>query len=233
MAIQLTIKLMNGELLNVTHRTEDRLYGLFEKIYTACPEIPKGCLRLVPFDTEDAKDEEEDEERQLMRLADLYSTHSGVFQGPVVDGDVLRAVVDSSLITLRFDYGRTYEMTDDLSGFYHVDCYYLDFYTQCPDIDEPMLVATLAFIYHQERGFAAHNTFEIMSREKPRRYGVIRPTTETIWYPTLTDLIRHADGNHPRMLDLCELAEDFFVEGDFTKSASLVAEDDDDEHEDW
>lgn len=217
MDISLTIKLLNGDLLEVTHHAHHTMFDLLQQIYTACPEIPYGCLRVTPIEDED------DEERQMRRLGDLYVPPHESFQGPVFDGDFLCALVDSSLVDANIVFNETCWVVDPslrYDGMY-VTSLSVNLYT-IDDI-EPDLIATITVVTDDER-FAEYRTFEHISHRHPR----IRPTAETVWYPTLTDLIRAAPGRHPRMDCVCEKIEEALVQHGMEDPFEWDAADEDD-----
>lgn len=91
--ITVTIKFLNGDLMEIQHTPSCGFDQLVSTIYGLCKDIPYGCLVLkrAPYD-------ELDEVAQLMFLSEIYSDHDDSVLTEVYDGDELFALVDTTLV---------------------------------------------------------------------------------------------------------------------------------------
>jgi hypothetical protein len=93
--ITATVKLLNGELLQITHDPIHSFQHFTQQIYTACPTIPAHTLKLILIHR--VEPDPEDEVAWLMRLGEL-DTKEG-YTNVVYEGDLFMALVDDSHIT--------------------------------------------------------------------------------------------------------------------------------------
>jgi hypothetical protein len=176
--IHVNVKMMNGELLQIEHDPNDDFYYFQEKVYTAQPEIPLGCLVLLR--------EPENEDDSIENVTEVY------------DEDYLLAFVDTSLVTPVVECGGkpvVMKVKHDGEWFSRsLSRIVVGFRGPC-DQNE----SSVSIVYQSQEGrFALETTFkkptfdESASYKKRGLRDLYVETDETVWFETIEDCVRAA-----------------------------------------
>lgn len=191
--ITVSVKFLNGDLLSIQHKPSRGFDHFVRTIYNTCTHIPYGCLvlRRLVADEQD----ELDEVAQIMLLPDIYSDEDS---DPIIvtevydDDDEILAMIDPSLVLPYIIRDVDVAIPSSNPKFQRfVSVYSINFCSE----NEKFESQTVVFHNKDSNTFALCDTFnpptpqEAAAYHSDRRVEVYKPTSNTVWFPTLSECL--------------------------------------------
>lgn len=213
--ITVTVKFMNGDLIEIQHKPSRGFDDFVRTIYRLCTDIPYGCLVLkrAPCD-------ELDEVAQLMRLPDIYSDHDDSIVTEVYDGEELFALVDTTLVTPYVLRDRDVALPSSKRKFQKIVSVYTFSFRSAHDQHESQ---TVVFHDTENNTFALCDTFILPTPQEASEYHrdglleVYKPTSQTVWFPTLSECLLSSMDRFPHDHDTLQTIEEQFHHADWAQ----------------
>lgn len=190
--INVSVKFLNGDLLSIQHKPSRGFDHFVRTIYNTCTHIPYGCLvlrRLVADEQYDL-----DEVTQIMLLPDIYSDEDSdpTIVTEVYDGDEILAMIDPSLVLSYIVRDRDVAIPSSNPKFQQfVSVYSINFCSE----NEKFESQTVVFHNSDSDTFALCDTFNPPTPQEAAYYHsdgkveVYKPTSNTVWFPTLSECL--------------------------------------------
>lgn len=198
--ITVTVKFLNGDLMEIQHKSSRGFEHFKRMIYDSCPFIPYGCLTLqrIPWNNEEL-----DEDVQLMLLPDIYSDEDDSIVKEVSDGDELFALVDTTLVKPVVGVSARVCIPDTkiigVVETYHRELHIQFFSTDAEENDEYSFKYSIHVFYDEKNNlFALKDTFqaptpqECAENDRDGCCPLYRPTNETKWFLSVMDCLKSA-----------------------------------------
>jgi hypothetical protein len=187
--ITVTVKFMNGDLIEIHHKPSRGFDDFVRTIYRLYTDIPYGCLVLKR-----ALYEEDDEVAQLMLLPDIYSDYvlDPCIVTEVYDGDEIFAIIDPSLVLPYIIRDVNVAIPSSNPKFQHfVSVYSINFRSKHDNHESQ----TVVFHDTDSNTFALCDTFHPPTPQEASDYHyhgqveVYKPTSQTVWFHTLYECL--------------------------------------------
>ena len=217
--ISVTLKFLNGDLLQIHHKPSRGFDDFVRTIYRSCDFIPYGCLRLTRLPDGDDDDLVEDDVAQLMRLSDIYSSDEVT---EVYDGDILMACVDTTLVTpCIFQEGFIALPSRTHRNFEHICRKYTIVFRSHDDDD--LFHSQITFVHDTDHNtFALYDTFvaptqqQFADAHRMHRNGLYKSGPSTVWFNTLGECISASTERFPHDSSIIQAIQDDFNNTDWS-----------------
>lgn len=215
--ITVSVKFLNGELLEIQHKSSRGFDHFIRILYQSCEFIPYGCLVLKRLPSDDS---DLDETAQLMRLPDIYSSLDNDEVTEVYDGDELMAIIDTTLVTPYIVQESNVALPSSKRENQQIVFVYSITFRS---IHDPRESQTIVF-HDTEKGlFALCDTFilptpqEASEYHRDGLYEVYKPTPQTMWFPTLSECLLSSADRFPHDSHTLQIIEKQFYDVDWTQ----------------